>query len=149
MTFIRNEPQKRIWDEIYFNPPMQLTASIFNSVPLYGVLVAIGFWQRGTLWGKIILFFSLAAILHIACDFPVHAHDAYAHFWPFTDWKFHSPLSYWETHLHAKWVGLVESIFGLTSIVILWKRFPKLWVKVLLVVLAALYAVMMVGRWII
>ena len=30
------------------------------------------------------------------------------HFWPITDWKFHSPVSYWDTGRGGDIVGLVE-----------------------------------------
>ncbi len=146
LTFIRNEPQRKIWDEIYFNPPMQLTASVFNSIPIYSLLLAIGFWQRQRIWGKLSMFFAAAALLHIAFDFPVHAHDAHAHFWPFSNWKFHSPFSYWEMHLHAKWVGLFEALIGLASIAVLWNRFRRPVVKLLLVILAMSYAVLTIVR---
>ena len=147
LTFIKGEPQSRIWDEIYFDAPMQLVASMFNSIPIYGLLALIGYWQRKTIWGLLILVFALAALLHISLDFPVHGHDAYAHFWPFSDWKFHSGLSYWETALHAKWVGTAEAIIGLSSIYLLWRRFPKRWVHIILAILGLLYFAMTVMRW--
>ena len=132
LTFIRGEPQQKIWDEIYFNPPMQLTAAIFNSVPIYATLAFIGALYRKTVWGLLLLFFALAALIHIALDFPVHGHDAYAHFWPITDWKFHSPISYWEVDHHANWVGLIEVFFCLGAIYVLWNRFAQLWVRITL-----------------
>lgn len=147
MIFI-DEPMQRLWDEVYFDQPLQSIASAFNSIPIYAVLAGIGFVFRATLIGKILLFFSLAVLLHITLDFPVHAHDAYAHFWPLTDWKFHSPLSYWEGHLHAHWVGLVETGIALTSAWVIHKRFDITWVSVLMGIFAALYLAMITMRWI-
>ena len=107
----------------------------------------MGFVYRHTKIGAILLFFSLAALLHISMDFPVHAHDAYAHFWPLTDWKFHSPFSYWEVHLRAHWVGLIETTIALASAWIIARRFQKPWITALMIALAILYIVMIVMRW--
>ena len=139
LTFVEGESQSRIWDEIYFDAPMQLTASLFNSVPIYVTLALIGYWQRTKVWGVLLLVFALAALIHIAFDIPVHGHDAYAHFWPFTEWKFHSPFSYWEVDHHARWVSLIEAVIALCAITILWKRFPRYWVRGILGGLALLY----------
>jgi hypothetical protein len=146
LTFVQREPQSRIWNEIYFDVPMQITASLFNSIPLYLGLAAIGWVMRAKIWGKLVLFFALAALIHIAFDLPVHNDDAYAYFKPFTDWRFISPLSYWDIDHHAGIISVIESIIGIASIIILWRRFPKLWVKLLLLLLGLLYAAIMLAR---
>ncbi|MGJ8563967.1 MAG: hypothetical protein ACSHXY_10485 [Alphaproteobacteria bacterium] len=137
--FIKGESGARIWDVLYFEMPVQNLIALFNSVPIYAGIAAIGFWQRGTLWGKCLLFFSLAALVHMATDFPVHGHDAYRHFWPLSEWRFYSPFSYWEEGHHAGWVSLIEAVLALGSIAVLWRRVPKLWVKLILGLLSALY----------
>ncbi|WP_371395993.1 hypothetical protein [Fretibacter rubidus] len=137
--FIKGETQTNIWDVLYFAPPMQTGIALFNSIPIYLLLAAIGFIKRGTTWGKLVLFFALAALIHMATDFPVHGHDAYRHFWPLSDFRFHSPISYWEVDHHARWVSLVEALIALSAIIVLWRRFPKLWVKIILGVLALGY----------
>lgn len=143
--FVNGVSGIEMWDKLYFEPPMQNLIAVFNSIPIYGALATLGYMMRAKLWGKLLLFFALAALIHMATDFPVHGHDAYRHFWPLSDWRFHSPISYWETDLHAGWVSLVEALIGLSCIVILWRRFPKLWVKVILGLLAALYILIQVG----
>ena len=142
--FIKRENGARIWDELYFEAPMQNAVALFNSIPIYGALAAIGYWQRKKLWGKCLLVFALAALIHMATDLPVHNHDAYRHFWPISEWRFYSPLSYWEADHHAGWVSLIEAALGFASIFILWRRFPKLWVKIVLGVLAAIYIALLV-----
>jgi len=141
LTFVKGESRSRIWDEIYFEEPMQLVASVFNSVPIYIALALTGYIFRAKIWGKLLMFFAFAALLHIAFDFPVHNHDAYAHFWPFTDWRFISPFSYYEVEHHAGVVSLVEAVLGLSAIWILWQRFPKRWVKIVLGFFGLLYVV--------
>ncbi len=143
-SFIKGESGRRIWNELYFEPPMQNLIALFNSIPIYAVMFLIGFFARGRLWGKCLLVFALAALIHMATDLPVHAHDAYRHFWPLSDWRFFSPFSYYEADHHAGWVSLIEAVIALTSIFVLWRRFPKRWVKTLLGVLAVLYIALQV-----
>ena len=139
LTLVRGESQARIWREIYFDAPMQAWGALFNSAPLYA-LVALGGWlARRTVAGQLALALALAALIHIATDLPVHAEDAHRHFWPLTDWRFHSPLSYWNPAYHARWVGSAESVLGLGLCALLWRRFPKLWVRITLALFAAFY----------
>jgi len=142
LTFVKGESQRRIWDEIYFDAPMQLVASIFNSLPLYAGLAWAGYMFRAKIWGKLLMFFALAALLHIAFDFPVHNHDAYAHFWPISAWRFISPFSYYETEHHSAVVSVIEALMAFGAIAILWRRFPRLWVKAVLSLLAVCYVLM-------
>jgi len=137
--FVNGVSGETLWRDLYFAEPMQNLIAYFNSIPIYAALAVLGYAMRAKTWGKLTLFFALAALIHMATDLPVHNHDAYRHFWPFSDWRFISPFSYYETEHHAGWVSLIESIIALISIVILWKRFPKLWVKLVLGLLIAFY----------
>lgn len=128
---------EEMWDKLYFEPPMQNLIAWFNSIPIYGALALIGFLARSKLWGKLLLVFALAALIHIAGDMPVHADDAYRHFWPISDWRFYSPLSYWDVDHHAGWIGKVDVAIALGSIAVLWQRFPTRRVRTVLTVMFA------------
>ena len=129
-----------IWQQHYFEPPMQTLIALFNSVPIYTGLLALGLWRRGKVWATMLWVFAAAALLHIALDAPVHGHDAYRHLWPLSDWRFFSPVSYWETDLHARWVSLAELAIVLGCAAVLWRRFPRVWVKIVLGLLVAFAA---------
>ncbi len=137
--FLNGVSGEQMWRELYFAPPMQNLIAYFNSIPVYGALALLGYFMRAKGWGKLLLFFALAALIHMATDLPVHNHDAYRHFWPFSDWRFISPLSYYETQHHAGWVSTIEALIALISIIVLWRRFPKLWVKLTLAILVVFY----------
>jgi len=137
--FVNGVSGEKMWRELYFEAPMQNLIAYFNSIPIYASLAILGYVMRAKTWGKLILFFALAALIHMATDLPVHNHDAYRHFWPLSDWRFISPLSYYETEHHAGWVSLVEAILAVIAIIVLWRRFPKLWVKITLGVLTIFY----------
>ena len=143
-SLIKGESGARIWDVLYFEPPMQDLIAFFNSIPIYAAFAVLGFWKRGEMWGKALLFFALAALIHMATDLPVHGHDAYRHFWPISEWRFYSPISYWEADHHAGWVSAVETALAFASIYVLWRRFPKRWVKIVLSLLALSYITLQV-----
>ena len=134
-----------LWNELYFAPPMQNLIAWFNSIPIYAGLLLIGFAARSKTWGKLLIAFSLAALIHMATDFPVHADDAYRHFWPLSDWRFVSPISYWDVDHHAEWVGKLDIVLALGCTAILWRRFPARWVKITLSILAILYSLVLVA----
>ena len=142
--YVNGVSGQQMWNELYFAPPMQNLIAYFNSVPIYGALAALGFAARAKLWGQLLLFFALAALLHIAADFPVHADDAYRHFWPLSDWRFYSPLSYWDKDHHAAWVGLIDVGIAAISGIILWRRFPTLWARGALALIAIGYLLFVV-----
>lgn len=137
--FVNGVSGTQMWGELYFAPPMQNLIAYFNSIPIYALLAVIGFAARSKLWGKCLLFFALAALIHVATDLPVHADDAYRHFWPLSDWRFYSPLSYWDADHHAGWVGLIDISLAMGAILILWQRFPIKWARVILGVLSLFY----------
>ncbi len=136
---------EEVWGKLYFEPPMQNLIAWFNSVPIYAALGLIGFLGRSKTWGKLMMVFSLAALIHIAGDMPVHADDAYRHFWPLSDWRFYSPLSYWDVDHHAGWVGKVDITIALGCTAILWSRFPGRWARIALAVTALFYIAVLVG----
>lgn len=127
--------ERVIWSDLYFSPTWQAITTIGNSAPLYASIALIGAWRRQpVLW-----IFALAALAHLALDFPVHAGDAHAHFWPLTDWRFESPLSYWDPAHYGRLVLLAEVVFGLVLAGLLWRRFASRWVRGALVVAVSLY----------
>lgn len=142
-SFVNGVSGEEMWRELYFAPSMQNLIAWFNSIPIYLGLIALGFLGRGKAWGKLLLVFAAAALIHMATDLPVHAEDAYRHFWPLTDWRFYSPLSYWDEAHHARWVGTVEIILAGGCIALLWRRHPAQWVKIALSLLALFYVVVL------
>jgi len=85
------------------------------------------------------LFFALAALIHMATDLPVHAEDAYRHFWPLSDWRYYSEFSYWDPDHNAAWVSRFECLLALGCVAILWQRFPRRFIKTVLSLLTVFY----------
>lgn len=142
LTFVAGETQAAIWQDIYFQPPAQFAGAVSNSIPLAVLIFALGWAFRQKLWGQIILLGALAALIHHVTDLPVHSDDAHRHFWPISDWRFYSPLSYWDVDYHAKWVGIAECVLGLGLIFVLWRRFMAPWIRVILFFIGLFYIAM-------
>lgn len=83
--------------------------------------------------------FSASALLHSAIDFLFHRDDAHMHFWPLSDWRFRSPVSYWDANHYGNWFGLFEAAIGILLVVILFRRYRALSVRIALLVALALY----------
>ena len=100
-----------IWSQAYYEPFVQNIVALFHSIPLaaIGWIVAYYFgWQSVQ-----ILFLSM--ILHFLGDLPVHNDDAHRHFFPFSNYRFISPFSYWDRNHYGSIVSLVEMLLVLLS----------------------------------
>lgn len=122
------------WNVQYWTEPWQSLGAISNSAILFGLLCALAIWRKQTL----IALFAVAALSHIALDFPLHAEDAHRHFWPLSDWRFNSPVSYWDPNSNGLLGGLIEAICVGVALTFLWVRFAGWKWRAVFVVLGAL-----------
>lgn len=113
VKLVQRLPERQIWETEYFRPHWQTFIDVFNAFPLMALGALMAALARSRIW---LLFFASMA-LHAALDFPVHVDDGHAHFWPFTSWKFSSPVSYWDPNHHGAVVALIEAtmVVGLGS----------------------------------
>jgi len=85
--------------------------ALFHSIPLAGIGWLIAYYLG---WPSVqILFISM--ILHSLGDLPVHNDDAHRHFFPFSNYRFISPFSYWDRNHYGSIVSLVEMLLVLLS----------------------------------
>lgn len=126
-------PASEVWGVWYYNPPWSTTIDVMNSIPFYGLAALLGYilWSRNpkSAINAIMLFGGLAAVMHLVADLPLHTDDAHAHFWPFSHWKFVSPVSYWDPAHYGRYWTVFEAIFGIFLVVILWRRFTPWWLR--------------------
>jgi len=116
--------EDQLWSEVYWRANWQTVFTIGNSIPLFGFLLVLGVVFRRYTWSLYMVGFASAALIHLAFDLPFHHDDAHAHFWPFTDWRFNSPLSYWDPAHHGGVMQIIEVTMALGLIAVLWRRFP-------------------------
>jgi hypothetical protein len=125
--------ESEIWTVEYYRPFWQACIDSFNSIPL--ILLAMLLCWRARNYLLLALFSSM--LLHVFGDLPLHHDDAHRHFWPFSDWRFASPVSYWDPAHHGRWASLLEFIAVFAAAAFMFRRHAVLrpWVTVL----AAIY----------
>lgn len=114
----RKIPHDVLWGDMYFHSAWTPFFQLSHSFWLLPLMLALAFyWKKH--WAK---FFWGSALLHSIMDFTVHHTDAYRHFYPFSDWIFKSPISYWDPMYYGLWVSGAEMFFALTACVIIFRR---------------------------
>ena len=129
-----------IWSERYFAPEWQTFFDLFNSLPLIALGSAIAWRARAH--AALAFFASMA--LHCLADLPLHREDAHRHFFPFSSWRFVSPVSYWDPAHYGLVFAGVEALFVLVGGLLLTRYAPPRAWRVIGVGSAALYAAFVV-----
>ncbi len=105
-----------IWGTRYYQAAWQGLFNSFHSFPILALATWIAWRTRHSGWA---IFFA-SMFCHSLWDIPVHHSDAHAHFFPLSDYRFISPISYWEPAHFGLWVSALEiSIMLLGSIYLL------------------------------
>ena len=112
-TFLLGSAQSDMWNMYYFDSTWIPVITLSHSLILWPLLLLFAAVTRRT----ILRFFTTSALLHISLDFFVHHDDAYRHFWPLTEWKFMSPISYWDPQHYGNWVGMIDTVLIISLLV--------------------------------
>ena len=125
-------PEAQIWSIEYYRPLWQGFFDSFNSIPLILLLMLAAWKTRHPL----LLLFAASLLLHCLGDLPLHHDDGHRHFFPFSDWRFTSPVSYWDPAHHGRLAGLVEIAAVLGASAWLYIKQPPLrrWILALLAI---------------
>ncbi len=134
-------PDAVVWGERYFAAHWQDFFDVFNSIPL-ALLGLAAAWRWGTPAGCA-LFVSM--LLHHALDLPLHNDDAHRHFWPLSDYRFASPVSYWDPRFFGAWAALAETVLVAVGAFVLLGRGFRGFARVALVAAPLLYAAVWLG----
>ena len=111
--FAAKLPEPKIWSEAYYQPTIQNLVAIFHSIPL-----AMFGWGTGYFYGwESLQLLCLSLILHSLFDLPVHHDDAHRHFFPVSNYRFISPVSYWDIKHYGRAVAFVEMVAVLIATV--------------------------------
>lgn len=109
--FLLDIPPQVVFDELYFSEGWQTIFRIDNSFLVWGMGLVIAVAARSSVG----LAFTGAGLLHLLTDFLLHNDDARAHFWPLTDWRYVSPVSYWDSAHHAAVAGPVLAVCAIAA----------------------------------
>ncbi len=137
-------PFEKVSGQVYYEPFWQYIFGLTHSLWLWPLCLLIAIIKR-KVW---LQYFFSSMLLHIGLDFFVHADDAYAHFTPFSMWKFHSPISYYDLHHFGRIISLVEIILLLISSIVAYKKLHNKYSKIGLLVFAVIYTSLFAFFWI-
>ncbi|MAF09121.1 hypothetical protein CMK11_01620 [Candidatus Poribacteria bacterium] len=132
-----------IWSDRYYDADWQRVFDLFNSLPLLGLaaVVAYVFHRRRVAWA----FVSMA--LHAAMDLPLHNDDGHRHFYPFSDFRFDSPVSYWDPAHFGAYAATGEAVAVLIASAVVYRRLRSRWTRGALILVDAAYVAMCAGIW--
>lgn len=120
---VQQLPEQQIWAEAYYHPFWQNCIAWFHSIPVAVVGWAIAYYFRN----PTLQLFCLSLLLHSLLDLPVHHDDAHRHFLPFSQYRFISPISYWDTRHYGSIVACIEAGLVLLGTLHCWS-FVHSWV---------------------
>ncbi|MBX2867214.1 MAG: zinc dependent phospholipase C family protein [Acidiferrobacterales bacterium] len=106
-----------IWSHHYYQESWQGVFDFWNSIPLVAAAMFFFYWRERT--ALACLFASM--LTHCVLDFFVHNDDAHRHFYPFSNWKLQSPISYWDPSHYGDIVGKIEVAAVLVLSIWLWR----------------------------
>lgn len=103
-TVLLGTTQSTMWNTLYFDSAWTPFITLSHSFLLWPALLLVAKIAKQ----KILFWVSAAALAHSGLDFLVHHDDAYRHLWPLTNWKFLSPVSYYDPNYFGTLFGLVD-----------------------------------------
>jgi len=133
--FVLGTPESIIWSEKYYNPQWQGIFDAFNSIPLI-MLALLGAYAARLHYLSALL---VSMLIHSLCDLPVHHDDGHRHFFPLSDWRFESPVSYWDPAHHGNAFLMFEIALVVLGTVWLVRRAKRTGLKIAYVICALVH----------
>jgi membrane-bound metal-dependent hydrolase YbcI (DUF457 family) len=133
--FFTAASERQIWGELYYGDGWQDIFAVGNSIPLALAGLGLALWRKHPAW--VALFASM--VLHHGEDLPLHNEDAHRHFFPFSDVRVISPVSYWDADHFGAYAALGEAILVMVASVWLWRQHRNPWGRGLLLVVNSTY----------
>ncbi len=111
-----------IWGVNYNESPWHILIQYAHSFVITGALGVVCYFKK---W-RYFAFFFASMFFHSVFDFPVHHDDAHSHFLPISQYKFQSPLSYWDPRHYGQYFMIFESVLVLVLFFRLQKKSLKI-----------------------
>jgi hypothetical protein len=121
-------PEAVIWREAFFSERWQNVFAVGNSVPLAAIGLGIAAALQRPLWA----FCFASMLLHHLGDLPLHHDDAHRHFFPLSNFRLISPVSYWDPQHYGTLVALVELVAVLAASAYLLRLVKSRWGRTVL-----------------
>ncbi len=134
---VRGVPEYLIWSHDYYLEPWQNFIDCFNSLPF----IALGLFVAWKTQSRAAQLFFVSMILHVCGDLPLHHDDAHRHFFPFSNWRFESPVSYWDPSHYGHIVTGLEILAVLVCAGLVFRSTPHSVTQWFVGVIGVTYAV--------
>jgi len=125
--FVVGLPEQQIWEQAYFLPFWQNIFDVFNSIPLIALLLLVAYFKRAVF----VQVLAISMLLHCCFDFFLHNDDAHRHFYPLSDWRFISPVSYWDPDHFGRIATAIEALAVFVALAWIWKGAKQAWERYL------------------
>ena len=87
--------------------------------------------------------------LHAVCDLLLHHDDAHLHFFLLSDWRFRSPVSYWDPNHFGEIVASLEGLVVMVGCIILFRSASSTLLNYSARTLGAIYVTTFLSAWIV
>lgn len=86
-------------------------------------------------------------LLHALEDVPLYHDDAHRHGWPLFDWRFASPISYWDPRYDGHIVGALEMLLVLLRGLIIVRSHVWIGAKLITGMVVGCYSLFWIYAW--
>jgi hypothetical protein len=132
---ILKQPESYIWGTAYYQSSWQNLFATVHSIPLLLFGAGLCYWRKSQIG---LLFFN-SMLLHSFGDLPLHHDDGHSHFFPFSNWKFISPISYWDPKHYGNIISVLEILGVAIACFILWRCYQSRLGKGLIATVGVIY----------
>jgi len=113
-------------DKRYYDSALWIALhNIPHSFVVMGVLSLSVYAVRQKGWGRWLLWYAAGASLHIAFDILTHVMDGPLFLYPFSNFRFQSPVSYWDPNYYGRVFTVFEYSVDAVLLVVLGVRVFK------------------------
>jgi len=127
--FLLGLSDDEIWKDVYYRERWFNVFATFHSIPLTAAIAGIGL----ALGSPAMALFGASMCLHNIVDLPLHANDAHRHFYPLSNYRFKSPVSYWNPRHWGRIAAAGEMVVLAACSVYLFPALVTTWAKAALV----------------
>ncbi|RMD80516.1 MAG: hypothetical protein D6809_00965 [Gammaproteobacteria bacterium] len=98
--------EAQVWSKGYFEDgPWQDLIDACHAFPLLLPAWLAARWAQAEAASALLA----SMLLHAGADFLLHHDDAHRQLFPLSDWRFRSPVSYWDPRYHGAWASVAEA----------------------------------------
>ena len=137
---LRGMSEAWIWRTAYYDPRWQAVIDALHSFPLILAVLGAALVLK---WPRLVLLCA-SMLLHAVVDFFLHHDDAHRHFFPLLDWRFASPVSYWDPRYFGNVMVPAEAIAVVAACVLIARTTPSPLVRSVVAGIALLYLALLV-----